>query len=200
MPTPDLNQQRTNQIIEAAITVFTKKGFHQARMEDIAKAAGLSKGTLYLYFKDKDALIRAILDRIFSMEIGDLQAALVGTGTAVQKLYAFLDLYIAEGASLEPILPIMYEFFGMSLRRADVREVLSEQFYLSVSIIEAIMQLGVMQGELRPLNTRSMAITFMALLDGASLQLAYGISLDEANEHLRFSVDLLLEGALFPQT
>ena len=196
MPTPDLSERRTSQIIQAAIIVFNKKGFHQARMEDIGCEAGLSKGTLYLYFKDKDTLIRAILDTVFSMETGDLQAALMGKGTAVEKLHAFVDLYLADGAEMEPMLPVIYEFFGMSLRHADVQAVLSEQFHLSVSIIEAIVQLGIMQGEIRPLNAQKIATTIVSLLDGTALQLAYGIPLSEANQLLRFGIDLLLGGAL----
>ena len=199
MPAPELNEYRVSQIIEAAITVFTQKDFHRARMEDIAKVAGLSKGTLYLYFKDKDALIRAILDTVFSMETGDLQVALMGAGTAVDKLHAFVDLYIADGVELEPMLPIIYEFFGMSLRRADVRAVLSEQFQLSVSIIEAIVQLGIIQGEIRPLDAHKIAITIVSLLDGAALQLAYGTPLSEANELFHFGIDLLLDGAIIPR-
>lgn len=196
MPPAALNERRKKQIIEAATIVFTQKGFHRARMEDIGKAAGLSKGTLYLYFKDKDALIHAILDTVFSMEMGDLQAMLMQEGTAVQKLNALLDLYIAESEAVAPALPIMYEFFGMSLRRADVKEVLSEQFNMSIALVEAIIQMGVEQGDLRPLNAHKLAITFTMLLDGATLQLAYGATLSEANERLRFAVQLLLESIL----
>jgi AcrR family transcriptional regulator len=165
-------------------------------MEDIGKAAGLSKGTLYLYFKDKDALIRAILDTIFSMEMGDWHAAFSQEGTVVQKLNTFLELYIAESEEIAPALPIMYEFFGMSLRRADVQVVLREQYLLSVSILEAVIQLGIERGELRPLNARQVAITFMSMLDGTALQLAYGVTLDEINAHLHDSMQLLLESIL----
>ena len=64
-PRPDVSDERKNQILNAAEQVFTKKGLDLARMDDIAEETGLSKGTLYLYFKSKEELIIAILDRIF---------------------------------------------------------------------------------------------------------------------------------------
>lgn len=52
-------------ILEAAMQTFSTRGFHAAKMSDIAKAAGLAKGTLYLYFKSKEALTTALVKWIF---------------------------------------------------------------------------------------------------------------------------------------
>jgi AcrR family transcriptional regulator len=64
-PRPDVSDERKDQILNAAERVFTRKGIDLARMDDIAEETGLSKGTLYLYFKSKGDLIIAILERIF---------------------------------------------------------------------------------------------------------------------------------------
>ncbi len=72
-PKPDVSEERKGQIMSAAEEVFTKKGFDNARMDDIAEETGLSKGTLYLYYKSKDDLIIAILDRIFQREFKVLE-------------------------------------------------------------------------------------------------------------------------------
>jgi len=57
-------QRRRNDIIDAAEKVFfTQKGYEHATMDDIARAAELSKGTLYLYFKDKEELLAAVNQR-----------------------------------------------------------------------------------------------------------------------------------------
>ena len=52
-PRPDIQGERKKQILDAAMTVFAQKGFHQARMDDIVEQSGLSKGTIYWYFKSK---------------------------------------------------------------------------------------------------------------------------------------------------
>ncbi len=54
---PILHQQRRNEILRAAELCFTAKGFHQASMNEIAKAAGVSMGLLYRYFKNKAEIV-----------------------------------------------------------------------------------------------------------------------------------------------
>jgi AcrR family transcriptional regulator len=54
---------RPDQILDAALKVFRAKGFMAARMDAIAQQAGISKGTIYLYFKSKNAVLEALIDR-----------------------------------------------------------------------------------------------------------------------------------------
>jgi len=64
----DADSVKRRQIIEGAREVFMARGFDAASMADIAKAAGVSKGTLYVYFKDKDELFSAIVQGVCSMQ------------------------------------------------------------------------------------------------------------------------------------
>ena len=59
---------RREQIVEAATRVFAKKGFRRATTREVARAAGVSEGTIYNYFEDKDAILLAILDRLNETE------------------------------------------------------------------------------------------------------------------------------------
>jgi AcrR family transcriptional regulator len=59
---------RREQIIGAATRVFAEKGFRRATTREVARAAGVSEGTIYNYFEDKDALLLAILDRLNETE------------------------------------------------------------------------------------------------------------------------------------
>ena len=59
---------RREQIIEAATRVFAEKGFRRATTREVAREAGVSEGTIYNYFEDKDALLMAILDRLNETE------------------------------------------------------------------------------------------------------------------------------------
>jgi AcrR family transcriptional regulator len=58
---PEEDNAKRRQIVDGARRVFLTRGFDAASMADIAKAAGVSKGTLYVYFKDKDELFAAIV-------------------------------------------------------------------------------------------------------------------------------------------
>ncbi|MBS0470200.1 MAG: TetR/AcrR family transcriptional regulator [Proteobacteria bacterium] len=54
-------QARPGEILESALKVFAAKGFAGARMEDIAREAGVTKGTIYLYFENKEAVFKALV-------------------------------------------------------------------------------------------------------------------------------------------
>jgi TetR/AcrR family transcriptional repressor of uid operon len=59
----DANQDRREQIMQAAMACFAKHGFHQASMHDISAEAGISVGLIYRYFENKEAVISAMADR-----------------------------------------------------------------------------------------------------------------------------------------
>src|SRR3984893_2807403 len=59
----DASQDRREQIMQAAMVCFAKRGFHQASMHDISAEAGISVGLIYRYFENKDAVISAMADR-----------------------------------------------------------------------------------------------------------------------------------------
>src|SRR5438093_5541353 len=56
-----LPEERPKQILAAALSVFAERGLAAARLEDIAKRAGVSKGTIYLYFPNKEELFREVI-------------------------------------------------------------------------------------------------------------------------------------------
>lgn len=56
---------RRQQLLDAARTVFAEKGFHDAKVRDIAEKAGVAKGTVYLYFEDKRSILVELVDTLF---------------------------------------------------------------------------------------------------------------------------------------
>jgi AcrR family transcriptional regulator len=65
---------RPQEILEAALAVFAEKGFAAARMDDIARRAGVTKGTIYLYFDGKEALFKALLREAADTKIAEFLA------------------------------------------------------------------------------------------------------------------------------
>ncbi len=63
LPTPRKRRKeaRPSELLEAALSLFVEKGFAATRLEDVAAHAGVSKGTLYLYYENKDALFKAVI-------------------------------------------------------------------------------------------------------------------------------------------
>lgn len=104
-------------ILDAAMRVFADKGYHSATIADIAKAAGLGKGTLYLYFKNKEALAEAMVERHFeAMETSLLNQPQPDT------LSRFLDNISATMDIPEDharFIRVFFEVFGPSFASED---------------------------------------------------------------------------------
>ena len=86
--------QRRNAIIDAAESVFFKVGIDNASMDQVAQEAELSKGTLYLYFKSKDELYRAIILRGFIILKRKLKEAALSQENGFQNVKAISEAYI----------------------------------------------------------------------------------------------------------
>src|SRR5688572_17395977 len=83
---------KRERILKAAIRVFARKGFYSTRVSEIAKAAGVADGTIYLYFKNKDdVLISIFQDRITKL-LEVLGAALSEPKSFEEKLHMCIDL------------------------------------------------------------------------------------------------------------
>jgi AcrR family transcriptional regulator len=90
---------KRRQIVQGARSIFMAHGFDAASMGEIAKAAGVSKGTLYVYFKDKDELFKAIVEKecvfqaegIFEFDVADPDVG----GTLTRVCTAFVQLLCA---------------------------------------------------------------------------------------------------------
>lgn len=62
-------EERPEEILNAALELFTEKGFAATRMDDVARLAGISKGTLYNYFESKESIFHAVVQEMISPEI-----------------------------------------------------------------------------------------------------------------------------------
>lgn len=194
VPRRDVSEQRTAEIIEAATAIFARKGFDGATMEDIAAAAGINKATIYLYFDSKDALIHAIAETLFAQELMTTQAAHDLPGSALARLTAYYEALIADDSEVLPLMPILYEFYALGLRRDDVREVISDFITRSAAVLEAIIEEGIAAGEFAPTEARRAARTLDALLSGTILHWVYAPKEVDVDAQLRYGVRLIFRG------
>ncbi|MGC9394856.1 MAG: TetR/AcrR family transcriptional regulator [Anaerolineae bacterium] len=193
-PKPDVTAMRTAQIIEAATTVFATKGFDAATMDDIAAAIGINKATIYLYFASKDALIHAIAKQLFAQELAGLQAICDLPGSATERLTAYYESLIAEEAQVLPMMPILYDFYALGLRREDVRTVITGFIHQLTGLLEAIVQDGIDSGEFAPTDARRAARALDALLSGTLLHWVYAPEEVDVAAQLRYGVRLVFRG------
>jgi AcrR family transcriptional regulator len=140
---------RREAILDAALAVFAEHGYEAARLDDMAARAGVAKGTLYLYFKDKEALFEALVRGAVSPmldKVGEFAAAPgMKPGEVLKFFFAMfqqevlgtkrkllLRLILAEG----PRFPALAEFY--------YREVVAK----GLQLLRAVAGKGVASGEL----------------------------------------------------
>jgi AcrR family transcriptional regulator len=86
-----LPEERPGQILAAALAVFGEHGLAASRLEDIAKRAGLSKGTIYLYFPNKEELFRAVVEHQIVSRIEESEREVSATtGSATDTLISVM--------------------------------------------------------------------------------------------------------------
>jgi len=88
-------QTRRQRIVEAAVQVFTRKGYSDAGMEDIALAAATSKGGVYFHFPSKQALFLHLLDRLTGQLIERTESALAGQADPIARADAALRVVLS---------------------------------------------------------------------------------------------------------
>lgn len=197
-PKPDVSEERKGQIMSAAEEVFTKKGFDNARMDDIAEKTGLSKGTLYLYYKSKDALIIAILDRIFQREFKAFENIEFSSMSATEAVWVFADLAIKDVKIMLRLLPITFEFMGLAFRNKLVQKAFKSYLNHYIGLLTPIIQQGIDSGEFRPADAQEVAIAMGAIMEGTLLLWVYDKSIVDPEKHIRSGMKLLLEGVKAP--
>jgi AcrR family transcriptional regulator len=168
-PHPATSDQRRTQILDAASTIFARRGFHQARMEDIAAELGLSKPALYLYFDSKDAIVAALMRRLFDLELADLRALEAAAGTVQARLPTFHQIILRQYESMALHTPLMWEFYALAMRDDGVRRAVRDYLRAIRGRLEALIQQGVDRGELSPVDPRAPAIAILAVYEGLAV-------------------------------
>lgn len=94
---------RTDTILDAAFQAFASYGYKRTAMDDIARAAGMSRTALYLHFRSKEDIFRSLGQRYFEQALRDMEAALMRPGQTVEQ--ALLACFIAkDGKFMEVVL------------------------------------------------------------------------------------------------
>ena len=155
-------------IIDAAMAVFSAKGYAKANIREIAKAAGISVGGVYLYFRNKEELYRSLInDRM--LNIGSKIETTTGSAlSATEALSNFLKLHLEHALKHKEFIILHIREHGFSFGVAEKRKFFGKQREL----VEKILQRGIKSGEFRKCNADHMAKMIMGSLRGIILSMA----------------------------
>lgn len=164
---------KRERILRAAIRIFSRKGFFNARVSEIARAAGVADGTIYLYFRSKDDLLIALFEEKMGEVVADVRRRLSGAGGALERLRIFIEnhmgLLVREAGLVEVI--------QVELRQSNkfMKEYIPVRFLEYLDVIGSILEEGKREGVFRTdLNVTLARRAVFGALDEISL--AYALS------------------------
>jgi len=177
-------EDRPREICGAALEVFSEKGFASAKLEEIARRAGVSKGTLYLYFKDKEDLFRAVVRDTVAPNIDVVRSMVEGTDLAFADVIHVLLPRFAVIASQVRVGAVAKMVIGESRNFPELAKVWHDEVVSkALGMISGLVERAQAKGEVRSGDPRLHAFTLMGpmmmgLLWRETLQPAGGAPLD----------------------
>ncbi len=180
-------------IVKAAIEIFAQKGFHNAKITDIAKSANLADGTIYLYFENKDdLLIQSFLESVED-KLLQIQTKIELEKTAIEKLYKFLDYHIEVFTTN----PYVVKFIVKELRQ-------SPEFYEKypsfaplknyLKFLKDICLEAMEEGSIRKVNPDSLSRLIFGTIDFVLMEWSLGNEEISLKDTTREIIDILHNG------
>lgn len=167
------SSDKRERILAAAVRVFAKNGFYTTRVADIARAAGVADGTIYLYFESKEALLGSLYEDRIDRLLAYLRDELPKQRTAQERLRRVIRLQLGILEDERDLAEVMTIILRQSNALMKERAIPKFMAYLD-AIADVILQ-GQRSGELRTdVSPHTVARAVFGALDGLALTWALG--------------------------
>jgi len=188
----DKGSKKRDAIIDAAVQVFSSKGYHNTRMEEIAIAAGIGKGTIYEYFESKLQLFQAMMERSLQAYYSELETRQLDQLTFRDRLCHLLEAHFSFSRENKDITRIIcwdtdvideeLKEWGFSMRK--------EKEGRLITIIDE----ATARGELRRVDARLAALMIMGCMEAMYVPIIFEDWDVPANDLANQVTDLILRG------
>jgi AcrR family transcriptional regulator len=167
LPTPSTRWRRRKdarpgEIVAASLACFAERGFTATRLEDVARRAGVTKGTLYLYFPNKEELFKAVVRQavVTNIVLGETLVAHSSEPAPVllEQLIARLQAAMVAPASAIPKIVVAEAGNFPDIARFYLEEVIQR----GLRLFRRVLKAGVARGEFRPMDVESTAYCVVA--------------------------------------
>jgi AcrR family transcriptional regulator len=151
--------QREEKILAAAFEVFAAHGYEAARIDDVARLAGIAKGTIYLYFRDKERLFRAVVRSLVQKKFDIIAGSFQGTGEQLlRELLSRMYREVVRNERVRSIVRLLIAESGRFPRLSEIyhREIIDP----GMRAVRQALRQGIRAGEFR----KSPAVKFPQLL------------------------------------
>src|SRR6185295_13343015 len=183
---------RTAGILEAARKVFARKGFSDATVDDIANAAGVAKGTIYLYYKSKRDVYFAALKFGLEQMYSALAEELKGLSDPEDKLRALIGVKLAYFDENRDFFKIFYSELGKICIHPGAIDSEFKALYLKQArLVESILKEGARKKVLRSVRAEQAAFAISDIIRGVVTYRVLGWSKFTVRQDVDFIFDLI---------
>ena len=144
----DSKAERQQEILMAALQAFAEKGYDKTTIEDIVRISGLSKGTLYWYFTNKEAIFTALVNMVFEgmwRPLEQVTQQTIGQPPPERLRQLLLNMSASVDDTLNWI-GLYADFFNQAWQKPNVRDQFSGFYLRLTGVIEPIVQQGIDDG------------------------------------------------------
>lgn len=138
-------EDKRRQLLDAAVRVFARKGFHASRVGDIAEEAGVAHGLLYHYFKSKDQVLEAVFHENWSILIARIESVEETDEPAADQIRHIAAIVLRTWLHLPDVVRVVIQEFG---RSPELGERIGE-LTLPIDALQRVIALGIERGEFR---------------------------------------------------
>jgi AcrR family transcriptional regulator len=153
-------EARPTEILQAALALFTERGFAATRLEDVAARAGIGKGTIYLYFPTKEDLFRAVVRQHLVPNLDVIEAMIAShagsSAELLRRIAAHAQRLIASDITAIPKLVLAESGNFPAIARLYAEEVAKR----GMALLERVIARGIARGEFRQVDPHSVLPAF----------------------------------------
>ncbi len=185
-------QEVVQRILLAAVKVFDKYGLQKTTMRDIAESAGMSKSSLYYYFKSKKDILASVVKRESAMMTQKLSEAVQRETSPQKKLYA----YVTTRIHLLYKLTVYYSSLSNAyIDHYDFIEEEREAFTgFEIDSVSEIIKDGISSGIFQKRNVKATAKAIIIIIKALELRLFLSKSKDELESTIETMLGILFQG------
>lgn len=183
---PEYKELAKKKIIKAAYTLFDEKGYHSTSMDDIAAEVGVSKASLYSYFKSKEAILKVTVDQVLTepfLNIFKNQNSV----DAIKDYYHTLAVF-------EGLLHLNFVLTSLANDNDDIKFKLIETYETKLKLLTTFVSKQQKNGTLRSdINPVEIAQFLMAVYGDIAMQLIMGVEEKKISKQFEGALKLILE-------
>lgn len=183
---PEYKELAKKKIIKAAYKLFEEKGYHSTSMDDIAKEVGVSKASLYSYFKSKEDILKVTVDE-------SLTEPFIKTFKNGESVDAFKDYYHTL-AVFEGILHLNFVLISLANDNDDIKFKLIETYETKLKLLTKFVskqqKIGSIRSDIVPVEISQF---LMAIYGDITLQLIIGVEEKKISKEFEAALKLILE-------